>query len=514
MENQTPGRRSQPALTWFVLFFGIACFTQRFALGGLFELSLTNYYKDVLHLGPKAVAAATWFIGIPFVIKPIYGLLSDFYPIFGSRRKLYLMVLNSLAVGAFIWLSGLRTIHEIAIAMTLCAFFTAFSDVLINALVVELGNSSGTTKIYQSHQFIWTNIATIATSIAGGYFAQRLGPERGFQLGALLTALAPLALAIVSWTVLYEESFSERWRRLKEKAKENGNGNGKEKGKGKGNENAGEPHAAIFPTIMSALHPRNIGQGIACMFVALRRALVAMLRKTIEFVASNLRWQVLPASARHLKRISSRFMVLWGAFAGVVLFISYWQFSTSFVAVSQYYHMTNTLGLSPKYFVVASIVGSGAAALGAYLFRAFIARWYTTEQLLYRAVFIGTSNTLGYLLIADNRVATLLGQYVSPWYTGWALACVLGCLSMFAILTVLNLGAESCPRNMEAVAFAIVAGLYEGASRLGQYVGATLYEDWLGSSLTWLIFISAALTLLCIVFVKLLPEVKNKLKVD
>ena len=33
------------------------------------------------------LAAFTWITTIPWFIKPVYGLLSDFVPLFGTRRR-------------------------------------------------------------------------------------------------------------------------------------------------------------------------------------------------------------------------------------------------------------------------------------------------------------------------------------------------------------------------------------------------------------------------------------------
>jgi len=50
--------------------------------------------KDELHLSAAETAAFLATISIAWGIKPLYGLLSDFFPLFGYRRKSYLLLMT------------------------------------------------------------------------------------------------------------------------------------------------------------------------------------------------------------------------------------------------------------------------------------------------------------------------------------------------------------------------------------------------------------------------------------
>jgi hypothetical protein len=45
------------------------------------------------------LAAFTWITTIPWFIKPVYGLLSDFVPLFGSRRRSYFLIMSGGGAG-------------------------------------------------------------------------------------------------------------------------------------------------------------------------------------------------------------------------------------------------------------------------------------------------------------------------------------------------------------------------------------------------------------------------------
>ncbi|CAN0482785.1 unnamed protein product, partial [Scytosiphon promiscuus] len=71
-------------LTWDIVAILVVYFVQG-ALG-LARLATTFFLKDELHLAPAEVAALTGLFTLPWVLKPLYGFLSDGLPVFGYRR--------------------------------------------------------------------------------------------------------------------------------------------------------------------------------------------------------------------------------------------------------------------------------------------------------------------------------------------------------------------------------------------------------------------------------------------
>ena len=68
---------------------------------GLSDLALNYLYKDDLHLMPPQVTRINSLIIIPWIIKPVYGLISDTLPICGYRRKPYLFIFGCVSI--FCW---------------------------------------------------------------------------------------------------------------------------------------------------------------------------------------------------------------------------------------------------------------------------------------------------------------------------------------------------------------------------------------------------------------------------
>ena len=63
---------------------------------GISKLAVTFFLKDQLHLSPSEAAALTGLTTLPWIIKPLYGFMSDGFPIFGYKRRSYLILAGLL----------------------------------------------------------------------------------------------------------------------------------------------------------------------------------------------------------------------------------------------------------------------------------------------------------------------------------------------------------------------------------------------------------------------------------
>lgn len=186
--------------------FGLAYFAQSFAqLGGLIGQPLNYYLKEELGLSTAEVSEYLAIASLPWVIKPLYGLISDYVPLFGYRRKTWLMVLNLLGASGFLWLSGLTDTGSLIVALTLTAFGTAASDVIIDALMVEKGAETGLTARFLGTQWFWFKIAAVVTALLGGFLAANFKPATALHLAATITMLAPIAVLTASYFLVQEK---------------------------------------------------------------------------------------------------------------------------------------------------------------------------------------------------------------------------------------------------------------------------------------------------------------------
>jgi hypothetical protein len=96
------------AINRLLLFFAIVYVVEGLGqVGGLIAQPLSYYLKQEHGWTPSQVSAYLTIFNFPWIIKPVYGVFSDFVPLFGYRRKGYLVAANIVATGAFLWVTQL-----------------------------------------------------------------------------------------------------------------------------------------------------------------------------------------------------------------------------------------------------------------------------------------------------------------------------------------------------------------------------------------------------------------------
>jgi len=183
------------------MLFAIIYFAQ-----GMFYLpdqAISIVFKD---RGLKSDEIAYFFLltGIPWFIKPVYGLISDFFPLFGWRRKGYLLLSSSTAcLMAFI--AGFAADHSywvLAVLYTAMGTGLAFTDVLADAMMVESGKPRGLTGAFQSVQWASVTSASILVGLLGGHFAE----QRDLHAAFIVAAAFPLLILVMTAFLVREPS--------------------------------------------------------------------------------------------------------------------------------------------------------------------------------------------------------------------------------------------------------------------------------------------------------------------
>jgi predicted MFS family arabinose efflux permease len=163
-------------------------------IGGLISQPLNYYLKEVQGWSPLQVTAFVTVFNLPWIIKPVYGLFSDFVPLFGYRRKSYLIVANVAAIGGYFWVTRLAVPSALALALMLTAYAMAISSTLCGAVLVENGHRLSESGTFVNQQWLWFNIAAMAAAVLGGQLVQRLDPTSALHVAAGIVAVAPFAV--------------------------------------------------------------------------------------------------------------------------------------------------------------------------------------------------------------------------------------------------------------------------------------------------------------------------------
>jgi len=139
---------------------------------------------------PGTIAGFMALLALPWTLKPLFGLLSDYVPLFGYRRRSYLLISTaSASVGLLaLWLLPLPegSLWLLMICLLLPTVGIAFGDVLVDALMIERGQPLGLTGRLQSVQWAAAYLALLLTGVTAGYLAAHGLQETAFVLCALL----------------------------------------------------------------------------------------------------------------------------------------------------------------------------------------------------------------------------------------------------------------------------------------------------------------------------------------
>ncbi|BAZ13163.1 hypothetical protein NIES4071_50020 [Calothrix sp. NIES-4071] len=191
------------------IFFGnepsaelIAILTVYFVQGilGLARLAVSFFLKDELRLSPAQVSVLMGIVALPWIIKPLFGFISDSLPIFGFRRRPYLILSGILGAISWVWLA--TTVHTqlaATLAIALGSLSVAVSDVIADSLVVERARE-------ESHEFAGSLQSLCwGTSAFGGlvtaYLSGILLHHYSTRTIFCITASFPLLVSAIAWLI-------------------------------------------------------------------------------------------------------------------------------------------------------------------------------------------------------------------------------------------------------------------------------------------------------------------------
>ncbi|AFY49294.1 folate/biopterin transporter [Nostoc sp. PCC 7524] len=191
------------------IFFGneptaelIAILTVYFVQGilGLARLAVSFFLKDELLLSPVQVSALLGIVALPWIIKPMFGFISDGLPIFGYRRRPYLILSGLL--GTISWVSLATIVHDrwaATIAIALGSLSVAVSDVIVDSLVVERARVESQADAGSLQSLCWgaSAVGGLITAYFSGLLLEHFTTRTVFGI----TASFPLIVSCIAWLI-------------------------------------------------------------------------------------------------------------------------------------------------------------------------------------------------------------------------------------------------------------------------------------------------------------------------
>jgi MFS family permease len=164
------------------------------AKAGILGQPVTYFLKEVWHWDPVRISVALAALDVPWIIKPLWGAISDFVPLFGYRRRPYLVIANIGAVAAFVTLALTEDPGTLIPVLVMTAVAMAVSSTLCGAILVETGQQHNSNAHLVNQQWLWFNIAQMLSVLAAGTLIEVFSPIGALHAAAWIAAAAPLTV--------------------------------------------------------------------------------------------------------------------------------------------------------------------------------------------------------------------------------------------------------------------------------------------------------------------------------
>jgi len=187
MPEPIPGRPRR----WDRLYIFLAATYLAEGFSGVAYEPISYLLKNDLHLSAGQSAMFVWWMTFPFLIKPLFGFLSDLIPIGGMRRKPQIMIASGAAAAAWAILARMHH-YDYGLVLALLVLVNVgmcSSDVVCEAVMVEQGQKDRATGVYQAVKVGALYAALVATGIGGGWLYAHVSLRLIFAMTALFTLM-------------------------------------------------------------------------------------------------------------------------------------------------------------------------------------------------------------------------------------------------------------------------------------------------------------------------------------
>lgn len=174
---------------------------------GLIAQPLQYFLKSGLRMTAAEVSSYLAVMMLPWVFKPFYGMICDFVPLLGYRRKSYLIAANLMTALAFAVMAFSSSLPLILTAFVMSAVGMSLSTAVTVGLAVEGGRDGTRARDFFALQTLCYYTAIILASLVGGFLCQTLSPEMALHVAAGVAMVPVLSVSVLT-PFLYKEQKS------------------------------------------------------------------------------------------------------------------------------------------------------------------------------------------------------------------------------------------------------------------------------------------------------------------
>ena len=454
-------------LTHYAILVAAGAFATTFAQQRvLANLPTTFLLKEHFHLKKEEVAFFFFWATFAWNLKPLAGILTDAFPLLGTRRRSY-MILGSLGAGVLWIVMGLfpdnyRLLLAASIGMNIA---TVIASTVMGGLMVEAGQAYGAPgRISSLRQFV-QSIAGIGAPLLGGYLA---GKTFGWSATTTIGAMTVFLLAVVTFATLREK----RGARVVEA------------------DVTERPHltvplgawigiaagAALGLALFLQAETRNIGISLFALLAVFVLIVVLTLLPTRNAV-------IVRAQVQLSQILRSR--TLW--MAATMLFLIY---TVPGLGTALTFRQSDELKFKTEFIGFLGSLEGITGVVGAFLYM-MVCRKINLRVLLIGGVAVNALATLLYLIYTRGTAPMIhsLGGFV-------------GVLSELALM---DLAVRSTPKGCEALGFSLMMSVRNFGLAMSDVLGSKLIDTY-HFTFNTLVWVNAGTTAVVLLFVFFLPR--------
>ncbi len=171
------------------------------------RLPLQNLLKNELHADRTANAAFFFWVGLPWYFKPFAGILTDAFPLLGSRRRSYILI--SAGLGTLAWYGLAFTPHDYSkllyVSLVINTFMVVASTVVGGYMVEVAQANSGSGRLAAVRNFVQQACYIINGPVAGTLASIAFGWTAA-ACGSILFLLVPATVFFLKEQKRYTDS--------------------------------------------------------------------------------------------------------------------------------------------------------------------------------------------------------------------------------------------------------------------------------------------------------------------
>jgi hypothetical protein len=158
-------------------------------------IPLRNVLKNTMHASREATAAFIFWATLPWYFKPLVGIVQDAFPLFGTRRRSYMLVAGVLSAIAWLVL-GVTPFEYHAFLIVVIGINTATVVVstAVGGYMVELARASASSGRLTSVRNIVEQASYVISGVASGYLASVRFGWTAITCAAVAFLVVPIAL--------------------------------------------------------------------------------------------------------------------------------------------------------------------------------------------------------------------------------------------------------------------------------------------------------------------------------